>query len=230
MIVNLEGVMLAEPPPGLGMDLHAFRTDVAAPLLRGFNIRAASLANNHSYDLGAGGIRETIASLRSLNIQPIKHMGVVDFNAFRLVALNYIGVRSLTSRLVMRDRDVARLCGMALKPPVVAFVHWGEEYTSEPGPDVMREAEKLHNCGVGLIIGAHSHQAAKQTVAVRGGEFAMLYSLGNLLFDQRPLRASSAIVELRKFDQGTFAIRLLSAPNLFEIADPLKNASPPEFN
>jgi poly-gamma-glutamate synthesis protein (capsule biosynthesis protein) len=46
----------------------------------------------------------------------------------------------------------------------------------------------------------------------------MVFSLGNLLFDQRGERVSSALVELRLFKQGTFATRLVPMPNLFELA------------
>jgi poly-gamma-glutamate synthesis protein (capsule biosynthesis protein) len=53
---------------------------------------------------------------------------------------------------------------------------------------------------------------------MQGGEFAMVFSLGNLLFDQRGERVSSALVELRLFKQGTFATRLVPLPNLFELA------------
>ena len=46
----------------------------------------------------------------------------------------------------------------------------------------------------------------------------MVFSLGNLLFDQKGDRASSALLELRLFKQGTFATRLVPLPNLFELA------------
>jgi poly-gamma-glutamate synthesis protein (capsule biosynthesis protein) len=53
---------------------------------------------------------------------------------------------------------------------------------------------------------------------MQGGEFQIVFSLGNLLFDQRGDRASSALLELRLFKQGTFATRLIPLPNLFELA------------
>ena len=46
----------------------------------------------------------------------------------------------------------------------------------------------------------------------------MTFSLGNLLFDQRGARSSSALIELRVFEQGTYATRLIPAPNLYEFA------------
>jgi poly-gamma-glutamate synthesis protein (capsule biosynthesis protein) len=101
---------------------------------------------------------------------------------------------------------------------LVAFVHWGEEYTYIGQPANYAAADALHDCGVNLIIGAHSHQAALHIEAIHGGEIQMTFSLGNLLFDQRGERASSALLELRLFKQGTFATRLVPLPNLYEFA------------
>jgi len=76
----------------------------------------------------------------------------------------------------------------------------------------------LHSCGVNAIIGAHSHQAALSIEALQGGEFQMVFSLGNLLFDQTADRSSSSLLELRLFKQGTFATRLIPLSNMFELA------------
>ena len=76
----------------------------------------------------------------------------------------------------------------------------------------------MHGCGVAAVIGAHSHQAAPGIEAMQGGAFQVTFSLGNLLFDQKSDRASSALLEFRLFKQGTFATRLIALPNLYELA------------
>jgi poly-gamma-glutamate synthesis protein (capsule biosynthesis protein) len=45
----------------------------------------------------------------------------------------------------------------------------------------------------------------------------MLFSLGNLLFDQTSPRGSGALLEVRVFRQGTVAARVIPVPNLFEL-------------
>jgi hypothetical protein len=42
--------------------------------------------------------------------------------------------------------------------------------------------------------------------------------MGNLVFDQKGERVSSAIVEVRVFRQGTIVLRLIPLPNLYEKA------------
>ncbi|MBR1255185.1 AmmeMemoRadiSam system protein B [Bradyrhizobium sp. AUGA SZCCT0240] len=229
MIVNLEGVMMDDPPPGLSADLHVFTTAVAAPVLKGFNVVVAGIANNHSFDLGAGGLKEMRRSLSRLNIKPLEHLKVIDLGAFRLVALNFIGARSYAQYPVMRAGDLERLCRMTIRPPVVALVHWGEEYTVEPSSTVIKQAEAIHRCGVVAIVGAHTHRAVSGPASMWGGEFQMTYSLGNLLFDQHSPRASGAILEMRVFAQQTIATRIIAAPNFFDNTNPTSDAMGSKF-
>jgi poly-gamma-glutamate synthesis protein (capsule biosynthesis protein) len=219
LILNLEGVMLDEPPSGIRPDLHMMHASLAVPILKTLNVRAAGLANNHSHDLGRNGVRETAAILRRAGIEPLEHMQARDLGRFGLIAVNFIGVRDHRGYPVAKGpADLQRLCRLKARSPLIALVHWGEEYIRTAQPANYAAAQALHNCGVDAVIGAHSHQAAAGIEAMQGGGFQMVFSLGNLLFDQRGERASSALLELRLFKQGTFATRLVPLPNLFELA------------
>ena len=219
LIVNLEGVLLDDPPYGVNPDLHVMHASLAVPILKALNVRAASLANNHSHDLGAAGLRETAAILKRVGITPLQHMQAVDLGRFGLIAVNFIGSRDHRGYPVAKSpADLQSLCRIKARSPLFALVHWGEEYHRVARDADYTAAQALHTCGVTGIIGAHSHHAAQRVEAMQGGEFAMVFSLGNLLFDQRGERVSSALVELRLFKQGTFATRLVPLPNLFELA------------
>jgi AmmeMemoRadiSam system protein B len=228
LIVNLEGVIMPAPPIEIPRDRHVMDDGLAGPILRAINVIAAGLANNHSFDLGRQGLAASEKTLARHGIRPLKHMAVVDFGAFRLVALNFIGSGDakgypVVQRIDRRGRplastDLTRVCHSAAPPPLVALVHWGTEYTSMAGNDEREIAEALAACGVGLVIGAHSHQASANVELVAEGETVMFYSLGNLLFDQISPRGTGALVELRVFGQGTFATRVIRAPNLYEAA------------
>jgi len=219
LIINLEGVLLDDPPLGINPDLHMMHAGLAVPILKALNVRVAGLANNHSRDLGRNGARESVAILKRAGITPLQHMQVVELDRFGLVAVNFIGVRDYRDYPVAKSlADLQQVCRMKTRPPLIAFVHWGEEYTRMAQQPNYAAAGALHTCGVDIIIGAHSHQAAPSIEAMQGGEFQIVFSLGNLLFDQRGDRASSALLELRLFKQGTFATRLIPLPNLFELA------------
>jgi AmmeMemoRadiSam system protein B len=221
LIVNLEGVLLDDPPPGINPSLHFMDASLAIPILKQLNVVAAGLANNHSHDLGDNGFRQSAQILKRSDIKPLRHMQVVDLGrgGVGVVAVNFIGVRDYKGYPVIKSvTQLEGLCEMKAPSPLIAFVHWGTEYTRAAKPNDYLMAQSLHNCGANAIIGAHSHQAAARIEAMQGGEYQLTFSLGNFLFDQKSNRASSALLELRLFKQGTFATRLIPLPNMYELA------------
>ena len=216
MVVNIEGAVMNEPPEGLRIALHAMYASLAVPILKAINVKVAGLANNHSFDLGPLGYQDSRAVLQKADIVPIGHKEIVDVGPFRLLALNFIGKFDYRDYPVVKDHDLDGICTMQARPPLLAFVHWGQEYTNVAAPAQYAAAQAIRNCGVSAIIGAHPHQAATRIEALQGGEYMLTYSLGNLLFDQTATRSSGALLELRAFRQGTYAMRLIPIPDLFE--------------
>jgi AmmeMemoRadiSam system protein B len=219
MIINLEGVLLDEPPDGLPVTTHAMHAPLAIPILKALNVQAASLANNHSFDLGDVGVNESERILASSGIAPLVHGQCSDLGLFRVLPLNFVGGSLRRGYPLIREDQVEdALCCAEGKPPLFAFVHWGREYTTAARALEYEVSASLYNCGVSAIVGAHSHQAAEKIDARSGGEYQLCYSLGNFIFDQYSSRSSSALLELRIFDQKTFATRLIPLPNMFELA------------
>ena len=64
---------------------------------------------------------------------------------------------------------------------VIVFPHWGVEYTRQPLPSMRKHAARWVKAGADLILGAHSHVAGA-IEEIEG--VPVLYSLGNLIFDQ----------------------------------------------
>lgn len=221
LILNLEGAILDEIPSNVPSDLHAMDATLALPLLRALHASAAGLANNHSFDLGAPGLASSERALAGAGIKPLPQGRIADFGPFRMVTLNYVGQGGGRKGYpVVRSGDIESLCRSAAKPPLLAFVHWGREFTATAEAPERSEAEALATCGVSAVIGAHSHTASTRIDAPDGGQLMSVYSLGNFLFDQRSPRGTGALLELRFFKQGTFASRLIPLPNFFEqVAD-----------
>ena len=224
LVVNFEGVMVDEPVIGAAPTSHIMTADLGLPLLRQLNVTAATLANNHSFDLGALGLQELQRILSANGIRPLVHDQVADLGTFRLLALNFVQSRDfLGSDHYTADAGIA--CDVAARPPLVAFVHWGQEYTHEPDATVRAAAQTLHDCGVGLIVGAHSHQASTIIDSLSGGATQSVYSVGNFFFDQSMPNTSGALLEVRVFKQGTIAARLVPMPNLFVLGTQAKDAT-----
>jgi len=216
LVVNLEGVLLDGPVSGVGPDAHVMTTEDAAPMLAALHVAAAGLANNHANDLGPEGRAESAAQLRALGIAPLEHGAVTDLGSLRVLALNFVGGK-LVGDAIADPRDLSWVCGVKAAAPLVAFVHWGEEYTTAAGDAERTIAAALARCGVVLVVGDHSHQASTRVEPVASGASQMVFSLGNLLFDQSSPRGSGAVLEVRVFRQGTVAARLVPVGNMFEV-------------
>lgn len=169
------------------------------------------------YDLGPMAYAETSVILEQSGIKPLLHNSVIDLGLFRIVAVNFIP-GSHPDNPVMAPDAANELCLVDARPPLIAFVHWGDEYSSTAGSAEYDAAAAMQSCGITAIVGAHSHRASTRIEALQGGEYLMVFSLGNLLFDQRSPRSSGALLELRVFQQGTYAARLVPVQNLYEFA------------
>lgn len=224
LIVNLEGVLLDQPVLGVGDGSHVMMTEVAGPLLRRLGVTAASLANNHSYDLGELGFQETRRHLSHFGIRPLVHGEAADFGAFRLLPLSFVKGKDFLGA-THHTADPSFVCGLGAHPPLLGFVHWGAEYTNTPRDRERDAAQQLLDCGLSVIIGAHSHQASEGIESIAGGALQLVYSIGNFVFDQSMPRSTGALLEARIFKQGTVATRLIPLPNLFRLGNRARAAA-----
>lgn len=200
-VVNLE-TTLSRGGEYTGYPCFCSPAEVADAMVD-MGVDVALLANNHSLDRGAVGVRRTADILDSCAIE---RMGVfrdsVDFQrnnikymergGVRFAMLNYtygtngiptpkgVVVNQLDSALVVRDlKQIDR----KKTDCVVAFVHWGNEYERKPNRSQRAMAELMKSNGVDLIIGSHPHvvQPYEQDAE---GKF-VVYSLGNFVSNQR---------------------------------------------
>ncbi len=216
LVINLEGVLLDRAVTGVDATAHVMVTDDAAPVLAALGVNAAGLANNHANDLGPEGRAETVRQLGRIGVAALEHGIVADLGAVRVLALNFVGGR-MVGEAIGRPDDLDWVCGIDAAPPLVAYAHWGPEYVTSPTDKERAIADSLARCGVTLIVGNHSHQAAAGLDSLRGGATQSVFSLGNFLFDQTSPRGTGALLEVRVFSQGTLAARLIPIPNLFEL-------------
>ncbi|MBO6717987.1 MAG: AmmeMemoRadiSam system protein B [Rhizobiaceae bacterium] len=218
MVVNLEGVLLPDVPSVLDEMVLAMPRDLALEWFKRMNVAAVGLANNHTSDIGETGLAETVRTLNENGIPWFGQGGRLDFPGLTVVGLTDIDSNA-TRKADLIDADLLdRLLVEDAETPVLAFVHWGREYLTEPGPRESHLADEMRRRGVAAIIGAHPHRASTGIKALGGGDTAMLYSLGNFLFDQRSDKSSGALAKVTVFPQGTIFVRQIAIPNLFETA------------
>ena len=64
---------------------------------------------------------------------------------------------------------------------IVAYLHFGNEYSTSPNEDQVRIAHELIDYGADVVIGSHPH--VPQGIEMYNGK-PVFYSLGNFIFDQ----------------------------------------------
>lgn len=175
-------------------------TGTAAALKEsGFTL--VSMANNHGMDYGPEAIAHTTNALTAAGVA---WAGVgadaTDARALRVlerrgIRFGFLAYADAHSPRVFADRDRAGVSG--LRPAwilediarwrsrvdvLVVSLHWGIEYADRPTDRQQRLARRIIDAGADVVLGHHPH-VFQGLEEYNGG--LIVYSLGNLLFDQR---------------------------------------------
>lgn len=159
---------------------------VSALSLAGFDI--LSLANNHILNQGAKGLSDTRQVLDGANIS------YVGLRADNLVIKESKGVKfaflaytynqdSEKIANIFNITEIENNISEAKKQAdvVIVMMHAGTEYQKKPNNDQVKFAHLAIDAGADLVIGGHPHWI--QTTEVYKDK-TIIYSLGNLIFDQ----------------------------------------------
>ncbi len=215
---NLEAPLsrLGEPLPGKGIWLRGYPESI--PALHRAGIDVVNLANNHILDFGRPALLDTLDGLRQWGILPFgaghneqeAHLPLFWEGAgFRIAFLGYTEYADIFWDWNHRETFAAGpdLAGVAGLDPermirevsavqdqadaVVVSIHWGPEYLPQPAPEHRDLALRLVDAGADVILGHHPH--VLQSVEVHRDR-PILYSLGNFIYDQTPLRRSETVI------------------------------------
>ncbi len=180
-----------------------FPVDPAAfPRLLAAGFDVASLANNHSGDMGKDAFVDMLGALPKYNITPLgggrnlaeAHAGVirrVRTTTVGLLAYCEIGPQNFeagasTPGSAWLDLAPMRADIKRLRPQVdylIVFTHWGIEYVTQENADQIGFAHAAIDAGADFVVGAHPH-VRQPSETYRGKP--IVYSLGNFVFDEMP--------------------------------------------
>jgi poly-gamma-glutamate synthesis protein (capsule biosynthesis protein) len=201
-----------------------------------------SLANNHIKDYGTEGITDTRRILRQhglayggagVDLEQARRVKSLEVGGASVALIGCVGVAraawagpETSGGTPCLDRYLVPDIKAAVRRGDIVIVvpHWGVEYTRQPLPSMRRHAARWVKAGADLILGGHSHVAgAIEEIEGR----PVLYSLGNLIFDQHwsTDTMESALVEATFHGDRLVALRLhpylihaTSQPNLLDAA------------
>jgi poly-gamma-glutamate capsule biosynthesis protein CapA/YwtB (metallophosphatase superfamily) len=212
VLANLESPLTTAPaqstseyvlcaPPSQTQVLVAARLDLV------------SLANNHRLDCGESGLEETRARLLAAGIQPLGPEKTVVYRQVGPIRLAFLALDDVSDPIpldsAVRTIAQARASGAL----VIVSVHWGAEYQSAPNARQRAIADDLIKAGASLVWGHHPHvlQPAERLDCDLPRGCAVLYSLGNAVFDQAGLADTrrAAVVRARLDKGGVIELRAI---------------------
>jgi len=133
--------------------------------------------NNHMYDHGMEGYRESVSLIKKCGMIPIDSrttVGVMDIINFS-THFNDLGTDRLSSHEI--TEEIKRLTEPSERMQT-CFVHWGDQYNPVANPEQIDTNIVLKELGYSLIVGSGPH-SVNQTVEEDGVVTA--YSLGDFL-------------------------------------------------
>lgn len=207
LIVNLEGVPLANGFAATSKLQLAMDRALTAEWLKFLNVQVVGLANNHALDFGPAMLEAAVMDLTAQGIVVLRHGEIADLGLFRLAAYTDLSNVGPHRRELLTPEIIAQLTREPPQPPLFAFVHWGREFERAPTPRTRALADALGTAGVALIIGSHSHVASRGLELVPERTTLVANSLGNFIFDQPGCERDGGLLEVRFFPEGTYALR-----------------------
>jgi len=204
------------------------------------DINVVSLANNHIFDLGVEGFKNTIALLNKnriqycgagANIEEASRPVIIEKNGKTLAFLTYCdydfptighipiatastyGVNPMVIENVVAEiKYYKSICDYVFVLP-----HWGMEYNRFPTCKMKNYSLKMIDAGADLIVGSHAHVAQPN---IKYKSKRIYYGVGNFLFPDFYMKPPRPMwYPLDDYDLST----IKTTPNYpFPIKQPMK--------
>lgn len=189
-------------------------------------VDAVSLANNHTINQGKRGIADTQKLLTENSIN-FAGAGLNEAEAHAPIIKEISGTKigmlayAYPDDYSVASANTAGLAGMNINKMqqdvqnlksqvdvVIVMMHAGIEYTNKPNSQQTIFAHKAIDAGADLVIGHHPHWV--QTTEIYQGK-PILYSLGNLVFDQMwsPETQEGALAQVELTDKKITEIKII---------------------
>ena len=185
-----------------------------------------SLANNHAYDYGEDAFKDTVEALKNegvayigggKNIDEAKRPFYFISNGRKIAFTAATNAEKYkltpeatdTKSGVLRTYDPEKYLEVIREAAeqsdyVIAYVHWGTEYSHDFSADQTELGKQLIDAGADIVIGAHAH--ILQGIGFYKGK-PIDYNLGNFLFNARTI--DSGIFELSLEGSGNASYRFI---------------------
>jgi poly-gamma-glutamate synthesis protein (capsule biosynthesis protein) len=180
---------------------YNFKTDFAflqSLKVVGFNL--ANIGNNHSYDYGDKGFKDTLKNLDEVGMDyvggGINSSAAYQGKVYRIkgVRIGVLGIAKVnggpdsiatnikagtTNGYDATSSEEAIKRVKAVSDVVIVITHWGEEGSFCPRPSEISSAKKWSDLGADIVLGSHTHTL--QPITLHNNKL-VAYSMGNFIF------------------------------------------------
>lgn len=226
MILNNEFAISNRGEPMLGKAYTFCAPRKNTGLLTDMGVDVVSLANNHVYDYGKQAFLDTLSSLKKegiaytgagknskeakkpvyLEVKGKKVAVIAATRAEKYILTPEAGENSPGVFRTYDPEEYVKAIKKAKKKAdiVIAFVHWGTEY-SVALEDAQKEQGKMYiDAGADVVVGAHTH--CMQGIGYYKGK-PIFYSLGNFWFNEKTLYTT--ILQLNIAQNGEIKAKMV---------------------
>ena len=188
--------------------VHWSDPEIAPKLLKKYKIHAASLGNNHSFDFGEAGLKQSLDVLRKENIscfgagmneeeakKPLKKEFIINKTPFNLYIFGgykyredydkdfdfYARGAKAGVNLLTVERTANEIKNIKANDPyayIVIFIHFGFDLQKTVNAQI-ESARGFIDCGADLVAGHGPHMINRFEIYK---EKPIIYSLGNFIF------------------------------------------------
>lgn len=212
--------------------LYTFRANPErVSVLQEMGVDIVKLANNHVYDYGKQALLDTFETLESAgiayvgagrNLEEAMQPVYIELDGKRVafVAASRAEKYKMTPQATEDAPGILRCYDTALfleaiaearknADFVLAYVHWGTEYSYELEEVQLTTGKQYLDAGADVVIGAHSH--CLQGMEYYAGK-PIIYSLGNYWFNEKTL--DTMLLDLHFYgddEGGELEVRVIPA-------------------
>lgn len=182
-IVNLETTFTEsnlKADKGSGVVYHFKGPKEYVNILTSSSIEGVTVSNNHIYDYGEEGFKDTINTLTENNIDYCGE-GYKILKEIKGIKIGFLGYQGWIDSNELRDtirEDIQELRENGAQI-VIPYFHWGVEKLFEPIETQINLARYSIDNGADMVLGSHSHVIG--TLENYKGKL-IAYSLGNFSF------------------------------------------------
>ena len=179
-IVNLEGTLTFSENMQPDRTYNIKGDPEYVEILTSGSVEAVSMANNHRYDYGEEGSRDTVNAVTGAGIKYAfdENLGIYETKGIRIgfVSVSEASRGSAVEKTLEEGIALLKEEGVDL---ILACCHWGTEREYYPEDYQRTLGKKCIDWGADLVIGHHPH--VLQGIEEYQGKY-IVYSLGNFCF------------------------------------------------